>query len=94
VINALRERANLRKPIAALRRWWQASAALVSLMLITIAGLIALTALAPSSSSQAEISSFNLYSTDAVILNQNMTRDLTTEQIFEVIYDAKSDSDK
>jgi hypothetical protein len=35
-MNALRARQNLRKPIAAFRRWWQASYAMVCLMLMTV----------------------------------------------------------
>ncbi len=97
VINALRERQNLRKPIAAFKRWWQASAAPVFLMLITLACLIAVTALAPASDvdqAQAGASNFNLYSADMVILDQKPPRDLTTEQVFEVLYETKSDFGK
>ena len=95
VLNALRERQNLRSPMAAFRRWWQASATMVMVMVMTVVGLGALNAFAPpdAEQTQAEVSNFNLYSTDAVILNQNPTRDLTNEQVFEVIY-AKSDSER
>ena len=91
VMNAWRERqqeaAAALRPFLAFRRWWQASAAPVFLMLTTLAVLISLTLLAPQSSADdsMEISEFNLYSTDAVILNQR-PRDLTPEQVFEVIY--------
>lgn len=97
VMNALREKQNLRSPIEAFRRWWQASAAPVFMMLLMVAVLISLTVMAPQSNagdSTAELSSFNLYSTDAVILNQKAPRDLTTEQVFQVIYETKSDSNK
>ena len=97
VINALREKQNLRKPIAAFQRWWQASAAPIFLMLMTVAVLISLTFLAPQSSaddSLAEVSSYNLYSTDAVILNQNPARELTTEQVFQELYNTRSESKK
>jgi predicted anti-sigma-YlaC factor YlaD len=97
VMNAIqRESQNLRKPIAALRRWWQASYALVCFMVITVAGLVALTLLAPTSNAddaQAGVTS-NLYPTDAVILNQKPSRDLTDEQVFQVIYNTKYESDK
>lgn len=94
VLNALqRESQNLRKPIAAFRRWWQASYAMVSLMILTVVGLIALTAFAPSSNAEdtAGMPS-NLYPTDAVILNQKASRDLTDEQVFQVIYNTRYDS--
>jgi predicted anti-sigma-YlaC factor YlaD len=97
VMNALREKQNLRNPIEAFRRWWQASAVPVFMMVLTVAVLISLTVMAPQSNasdSTAELSSFNLYSTDAVILNQNAPRDLTNEQVFQVIYETKSDSGK
>jgi len=95
VMNAWRERQMPRRPMEAFRRWWQASAAPVFLMVVTLAVLISLTFLAPQSSaddSPVEISGSNLYSTDAVIYDQKASRDLTTEQVFQVIYDAKSDS--
>jgi hypothetical protein len=97
VINAWREKQNLRTPIETFRRWWQASAVPVFMMVLTVAILISLTVMAPQSNandSTAELSNFNLYSTDAVILNQKAPRDLTTEQVFEVIYETKSDSSK
>jgi predicted anti-sigma-YlaC factor YlaD len=97
VMNAWRERQIPRRPIAAFRRWWQASAMPVFMMLATMAVLISLTFLAPQSSaddSPVEVSSFNLYSTESVILNQKQPKDLTTEQVFQVIYASKTDSRK
>lgn len=97
VMNAWRERQIPSRPMAAFRRWWQASAAPVFLMLMTVAILISLTVLAPQSSADdtpVEVSGFNLYTTDAVIFNQKPPRDLTTEQVFQVIYATKSDSRK
>lgn len=81
------------RPIEAFRRWWQASAAPVFLMLATMAILISLTVFAPQSSAgdaPVEISSFNLYSTENIVLNQKPSKDLTNEQVFQVIYSAKS----
>ncbi len=97
VLNAWRERQNLRNPFEAFRRWWQASAAPVFLMLVTVGVLISLTVFAPQSIAddyELEISSFNIYSTDAVVFDQNQPRDLTTEQVFQAIYDAKNDFKK
>jgi predicted anti-sigma-YlaC factor YlaD len=94
VLNAIREKQNLRKPIAAFRRWWQASYALVCSMLFIVITLGALTLLAPKSNADQAVSTYNLYSTDSVILNQNPPRNLTTEQALEVIYAERRDAVK
>jgi len=88
VLNAWREKQNLPKPIAAFRRWWQATAAPVSVMVLTVIALIGISIFAPISGtgdSQARQSSDYLYTTEAVILNQKPASDLTTEQIFRVL---------
>jgi predicted anti-sigma-YlaC factor YlaD len=94
VLNAIREKQNLRKPIAAFRRWWQASYALVCSMLFIVITLGALTILAPKSNADQAVSNYNLYSTDSVILNQNPPRNITTEQALEVIYGERRDAVK
>lgn len=95
VLNAIqREKQNLRKPIAAFWRWWQASYPLVCSMLFIVATLAALTLLAPRSQTDQAVSTYNLYSTDSVILNQRPPRSLTTEQALEVIYTERRDSVK
>ncbi len=94
VLGALRERQNSIKEVGAFLRWWQASAMMIGLMLMLVAVLVALTAVTPFSSvgeTQAGMPNFNLYSTDAVIFNQKFTTDLTTEQVFQVLDDTKSD---
>lgn len=92
VLNAIREKQNLRKPIAAFRRWWQASYALVCSMLFIVITLGAVTFLAPRSNADQAVSTYNLYSTDSVILNQNPPRNVTTEQALEVIYTERRDA--
>ena len=95
VLNAIREKQNLRKPIAAFWRWWQASYPLVGSMLIIVIMLALLTVLAPKpESAQAAASTYNLYSTDSVILNQAPPRSITTEQALEVIYNERRDAVK
>lgn len=94
VLTAIREKQNLRKPIAAFRRWWQASYALVCSMLFIVITLGALTFLAPKSNADQAVSTYNLYSTDSVILNQNPPRNITTEQALEVIYTERRDAVK
>jgi hypothetical protein len=93
VLHALqREKQNLRKPIAAFWRWWQASYALVCSMLFIVVTLALLTIFAPTSNADQAVSTYNLYSTDSVILNQNPPRNLTTEQALEVIYNERRDA--
>lgn len=97
VLTAWREKQAIQKPLAAFYRWWQASAALIVLMLMTVAGLIALTAFAPNSSQneiQANQQNFNLYSTDAIILNQQSAKKLTAEQVLQVLDNTRNDANK
>ncbi|MGI8467421.1 MAG: hypothetical protein ACR2N3_03115 [Pyrinomonadaceae bacterium] len=93
ILNALqRERQNLKKPMAAFWRWWQASAVLVALMLMTVIGLISLTVFAPQANAdetQAGMAIDNPYSTEAVLLNRKSRANLTTEQSLELIYNTK-----
>jgi hypothetical protein len=94
VLQALREKQNLRSPIEAFRRWWQASYALVCSMLFLVISLALVTVFAPKSNTEQAVSTYNLYSTDSVILNQNPPRNLTTEQALEVIYTERRDAVK
>jgi len=95
VLHALqRERQNLRRPIAAFWRWWQASYAVVCSMMFIVVTLALLTIFAPTSNADQAVSNYNLYSTDAVILNQNPPRSLTTEQTLEVIYNERREAVK
>lgn len=96
VLNRLRESQNLQNlqsPIEAFRRWWQASAAMVGFMVITVLFLIAASFVAPSAGDvEAQAgTNFNLYTTDSIILNQKSPRDLTNEQVFQVIYNPRGD---
>ncbi len=89
VLAAIREKQNIRKPIEAFRRWWQAAYPMVCSMLFFVITLAMLTILAPKPDSAQASSTFNLYSTDSVILNQNPPRNLTNEQALEVIYNER-----
>lgn len=91
VLQAIRENQNIRRPVAAFWRWWQASYPLVCSMILIVLTLAALTAFAPKSETEEAVSSYNLYSTDSVILNQKPPRNLTTEQALEVIYTERKD---
>lgn len=97
VLKALRKKQNSIKEVGAFLRWWQASAMMIELMLMLVGVLAALTVVAPFSSAgetQAGMPNFNLYSTDAVIFNQKLAPDLTTEQVFQVLDDTKLDDTK
>lgn len=86
VLNAIREKQNIRRPVAAFWRWWQASYPLVGSMVLIVLTSAALTLFAPKAETEEAISSYSLYSTDSIILNQKPSRNLTTEQALEVIY--------
>lgn len=94
VLAAIREKQNLRKPIAAFWRWWQASYPLVGSMLFIVVTLAVLILLAPPSKTEPPVATYNLYSTDSVILNQKPPRSITTEQALEVIYTERRDAIK
>lgn len=89
VLNAWREKQIVQNPLAVFWRWWQASAALVLLMFLTIIGLLTASVIGSRSETadRRENSNVTLYSTETVILNQRPTKTLTTEQIFEVLDD-------
>jgi anti-sigma factor RsiW len=94
VMANLRERQAKMNPFSALAKLWQASAAMVVLMMAVVIGLIALTAFAPSTVS-AGASNFDAYSTDMVIMNERVTqREPTNEQIFQMIYGTGEDATK
>lgn len=94
VLAAIRERNGERAPFWSFRRWWQASYGMVGAMVLIAAVLGMLTLFAPASNDQADMSSYSLYSTEADVLNQRSARDLSREQLLEVIYSGKKDQGK
>lgn len=99
VMNAWRERQQLpRRQVEAFRRWWQASAVPVFMMLAVLGVLTSLTFLAPQSnagdSTTAEVTNFRLYTTESVVLNQSAPKNLTNEQLFQLIYTPRTDTRK
>ncbi|HLM00731.1 MAG TPA: hypothetical protein VK400_06725, partial [Pyrinomonadaceae bacterium] len=93
VMANLRQKQAKINPFAALARLWKASASLVVMMMAMVAGLIALTIFAPQlnpasgSDSSAQVSTFDNYSTDMVIINDRLPgREPTNEQVFQIIY--------
>lgn len=97
VLNAWREKQNPRKPERMFYRWWQASAALIFMMLLIIGGLATFTFLTADTDSPAinadnsEAADSDLYSADLIILNQKNFKNLTAEQVFEVIENSKNE---
>lgn len=90
VLNALHQRQNLRKPLAAFWRWWQASAVLVAVMIMMVVSLIALSIFAPAAGNETAVgANDNPYSAEAVLMNQKSRSNLTTEQTLEIIYETK-----
>lgn len=77
------------KSVEAFRRWWQASNAVVSAMIITVAVLLLITLVAPTMPNQMseQASTVDSYSTDNVILNMDLHAELTTNQALQIIYE-------
>jgi hypothetical protein len=96
VMANLREKQAKINPFAAIGRLWKASAYLVVMMVTMVVALIGLTVFAPefnaaSSGTAAQISSFDNYSTDMVIINERLPgREPTNEQVFQIIYGSSS----
>ncbi|HEX8247878.1 MAG TPA: hypothetical protein VF599_06885 [Pyrinomonadaceae bacterium] len=97
VMANLREKQAKINPFAAIGRLWKASASLVVLMMTMVVALIALTIFAPklNTVSGAQVSSFDNYSTDMVIMNERLPgREPTNEQVFQIIYSSDNVSRK
>jgi hypothetical protein len=89
VMANLREKQAKINPFAAIGRLWKASASLVVMMMTMVLALVALTIFAPEFKqvSGAQASSFELESTDMVIMNERLPgREPTNEQVFQIIY--------
>jgi hypothetical protein len=97
VMANLREKQAKINPFAAIGRLWKASASLVVMMMTMVVALIALTIFAPklNTVSGAQVSSFDNYSTDMVIMNERLPgREPTNEQVFQIIYGPENVSRK
>jgi len=89
VMANLREKQAKINPFAAIGRLWKASSTLVVMMMTMVVALVALTIFAPKFNqvSSAPVSSFELESTDMVIMNERLPgREPTNEQVFQIIY--------
>ena len=91
VMTALREQQEKRgglKPVWDLRRLWQASKSLVSLLVVMVAALFFAGVLAPGAQGSTEPAALTADTTEAVIFEQDNTlKDITSEQIFQEIYE-------
>ncbi|MDQ2746271.1 MAG: hypothetical protein M3T96_03320 [Acidobacteriota bacterium] len=88
VLNAWRAQHRAPRPFAVLRRWWQTSATLLVLMLMTVGGLLTINLIDPPSeisATRTETSETEVFSTENAILNEKPARRLTTEQVFETL---------
>ncbi len=94
VLATIREKYVERLPFWSFRRWWQASYGMVGAMVLIAAVLGMLTLFAPAANDQGDMSSYSLYSTEADVLNKRSARDLSREQLLEVIYSGKKDQGK
>ncbi|MBK8148336.1 MAG: hypothetical protein IPK58_09025 [Acidobacteria bacterium] len=94
VLSALRERQLQKAPFWSFRRWWQASHEMVGAMVLMAAVFGLLTIFAPADESQADLLNPNIYSTEADVLNQRPLRDMSREQVLEVIYSDRKEQGK
>ncbi len=94
VMAAVRERQAQKLPFWSFGRWWQASSGMVGAMVLMAAVFAILTIFAPSDPRQADMSNYNIYSTEADILSQRSARDVTREQMLEVIYSERKEQGK
>jgi anti-sigma factor RsiW len=93
VLAALREKQIIANPVAAFWRWWQASSAVVFLMLFSVGVLLALTFLAPQRTidSQESATIFGDFPTERVIFRQDELRgEITNGQALQIIYEQDS----
>jgi len=96
VMNAIRAGKVVSTPINAFTRWWKATSSIlafsasISVILIVVALMTTTTDDAPLTSS----TSSNLYPTEAVILDQNGGRDMTNEQVLQVVYTPRYEEKK
>ncbi len=88
VAAALKEKHNNLRPVLDLWKFWQASGALVSLMVAMVAVLFVAGAVAPNASGNVTPLASTSDTAEAVIFEQDNTlKDITSEQIFQEIYE-------
>jgi hypothetical protein len=96
VMNVIKAGKVVSTPINAFTRWWEATSSIlafsasISVILIVVALMTTKTDDAPLASS----TSSNLYPTEAVILDQNGGRDMTNEQVLQVVYTPRYEEKK
>lgn len=89
VLAALREQQT--KSVAAFWRWWQASSAMVSGMLLAVGLLIVLTLFAPNSADTQDQVSALADSTETIIFNEkDLSGELTNGQALQIIYEQQN----
>lgn len=92
VLAALREKQIISNPVAAFWRWWQASSAVVFLMLFSVGVLLALTFLAPQKSLDFQESATILgeFPAERVIFRDELRGEITNGQALQIIYEQDS----
>ncbi|HEV7642548.1 MAG TPA: hypothetical protein VGO50_01280 [Pyrinomonadaceae bacterium] len=88
VAAALKEKRSSLRPVLDLWKMWQASGALVSAMVAMVAVLFFAGAVAPNASGNMAPMAYTADTAEAVIFEQDNTlKDITSEQIFQEIYE-------
>ncbi len=94
VLAAWRERQAERAPFWSFGRWWQASSGMVAAMVLVAVVLGGLTVFAPSNEVQADATNFGIFANDADVLSAEQVREMTREQMLEVIYTDRKEQPK
>jgi len=94
VMNAVRARNTVATPIAAFTRWWKATSSILAFS-ATLSMIFIVVALMTTKEQVVTSSvSSNLYPAESVILDQTNGKDLTNEQVLQVVYNPRYEENK
>lgn len=96
VINTLRARKAVATPIAAFAQWWKATSSILAFS-ASISGILIVVALISSMKDDSSITqtySNNLYPPEAVMIDSTSGKDLTDEQVLQVVYNPRYEEKK
>ena len=95
VINALRARKAVAAPMVAFAQWWKATSSILAFS-ASISGILIVVALISSVKDDASIAPTysNLYPPEAVMIDSTSGKDLTDEQVLQVVYNPRYEEKK
>jgi hypothetical protein len=94
VMNAVRAKKVVSAPIAAFARWWKATSSILAFSASAAVILLVVALMTTVKEESPLTSSSNLYPTESVILDQSAGRDLTYEQVLQVVYNPRYEENK